>query len=390
MKTPKAVTIIALSAASLLGCNRRVEQELSLDDILPRAESADNQPEEGWLKAATPRSFSFPTDHGAHRDYRIEWWYYTGNLTADDGNRFGYQLTFFRTGINRETTNPSRWAVRDLYTAHFAVSDLGAAKHHSAQRSARAGVGQAGAEIGKLEVWNGNWRVEATGDTHALHASSDKMAIELELTPTGEPALHGNAGLSQKGAQHGNASYYYSFPRMEATGTVTVGGKPYKVQGNSWMDHEFSTSFLEPGQQGWDWFSLQLSDGSALMLYQMRMADGSVDPYSSGTYVAGNGKVTPLKAEEFTITPVGEPWTSATTGAEYPLRWQLEAPSLGILLNVTPAFDEQEMNTTETTGIAYWEGSISASGRAGEAEVSAEGYLELTGYAGPGLGSLLD
>ncbi|MEM6331620.1 MAG: lipocalin-like domain-containing protein, partial [Planctomycetota bacterium] len=345
--------------------------------------------------------------------YRIEWWYYTGNLRAADGRRLGYQLTFFRTGVQRDPQNPSRWVVEDIYTAHFAVSDLGAGRHQSAQRGRRAGIGRAGADEGGLRVWNGAWRCEADGDHHLLTAAHDGMAIDLRLTPTKGPILHGpelggaeldgtqaggaelggaeqigTKGLSQKGAQEGNASYYYSYPRMKTTGTVTFAGQAYQVTGDSWMDHEFSTSFLEEAQQGWDWFSIQFEDNSELMLYQMRRTDGTVDPYSSGTFINAAGEARHLAAADFTMTPRGT-WRSAATGADYPLRWRIDVPVLGMQLAARPAFESQEMTTEATTGIAYWEGAVLVDGAREGAPLAGRGYLELTGYTEVGLGSLL-
>jgi predicted secreted hydrolase len=375
------------------GCQRRPPDSAArLAALLPASDSAavrsDRPAADAWLRAAGPRTFRFPEDHGAHEDYRIEWWYYTGNVQTPTGRRFGYQLTFFRTGLQMRPGNPSRWAVRDLYTAHWAISDIQREQHHHWQRNRRAGIDQAGAETGRLCVWNGGWRAEMSGDTHRLLAGSGDFSLRLELTPRKPLVLHGDEGLSQKGHSEGNASYYYSFPRLDTSGVITVAGVEYPVHGSSWMDHEFSTSLLEEGQLGWDWFSIQFDDNTELMLYQMRLDDGTVDPYSLGTYVAENGESTRLAAEDFRMQPITT-WRSTRTSADYPVRWQIEIPKLDMKLQVDAAFNAQEMDTRATTGISYWEGSVSVRGTRDRAEIGGTGYLEMTGYLGKGLGSVL-
>ena len=218
-------------------------------------------------------------------------------------------------------------------------------------------------------------------------AGTDDCGIELTLRAEKPPVLRGEHGLSRKGAAEGNASYYYSLSRLATTGTITVKGTRFQVHGDSWMDHEFSTSFLEEGQIGWDWFAIQLDNGKELMLYQMRRTDGSRDPFSSGTFVRENGESQHLSARDFRISPAGT-WRSPQTGGDYPLRWRVELPTLGFVLDVEPALEAQEMVTKATTGISYWEGSITVKGRRGQTPVRGKGYLELTGYAGRGLGSL--
>ena len=388
--TKSASGLLLLACLTLVGCTRGVSTDgADIASLLPErpAEKASDDAYD-WATATEPREFSFPADHGAHDDFRIEWWYYTGNLVTEQGHRFGYQLTFFRTGVQRDPENPSKWVVRDLYTGHFALSDLKGRRHRSAQQSRRAGVGMAGAAAGRLEVWNGRWRAEEQDGKHRLTAEEDGFAIDLSLAPGKGIVLQGDNGLSQKGAAEGNASYYYSMPRMPTEGTVTVDGETFAVTGDSWMDHEFSTSFLEPGQRGWDWLSLQLDDGSELMLYQMRRSDGTADPYSSGTLVGPDGERTELAASDFQLTP-GRTWRSPETGAEYPVEWRVEVEPLGLSLRVEAAFDAQEMATEATTGIAYWEGAVDVSGTRRDQAVTGRGYLELTGYTETELGSML-
>jgi predicted secreted hydrolase len=367
-----------------------VDDGNELSDLFNLAPSAEvEETSEPWTSALSPRGFSFPADHSAHEDYRIEWWYYTGNLETEDGRRFVYQLTFFRTGLHQQPTNPSKWAVRDLYTAHFAVSDISNRQHHCFQKNNRQGIGQAGADTESYHVWNGNWKVGLSGDKHLIQAAESDVAIDLSLVPAKQPVLHGDQGLSRKGPTDGNASHYYSFTRMPTQGQVRIGDKTFSVRGDSWMDHEFSTSFLEPGQLGWDWLSIQLDDGVDLMLYRMRRADGTTDPFSSGSHVNKNGDVRHLAATEYELTPL-KPWNSQRTGAAYPLKWRITIPSFDFDLNVAPAFEAQEMTTEETTGISYWEGAIDITGAGPNGSVSGRGYMELTGYAGQGLGTLFD
>ena len=336
---------------------------------------------EGWRQAEAGYTLQFPRDHGSHPDYRIEWWYYTGNLSSDDGRRFGYQVTFFRIGVDPAPDNPSRWAVRDLFMAHLALTDIGAGRQLMAERLDRGGVGWAGAYAGTLDVWNGDWRADLDGATHRLRAVDRAFGVDLRLEPGKGTTAHGRDGLSRKGAQAGNASYYYSMTRMPTTGHLVVDGETVAVTGTSWMDHEFGTTFLEASQAGWDWFSLQLDDGSDLMVFQLRRADGEPDPHSAGTWVDAAGVATPLSAGEFTLVP-GRRWSSPSTDAVYPVHWRIELPGRAASLEISAAVDAQELDTAASTGVTYWEGAVTVRGRVGDGAVSGRGYLEMTGYAG--------
>lgn len=354
---------------------------------------ADQEPS-AWQKALATRAFSFPRDHGSHPEYRIEWWYYTGNLETNTGRRFGYQLTFFRTGLQPQPANPSRWAVRDLYTAHFAVSDIQNKKFTRFERTHRAGIGWAGAEENPGRIWNGEWELRlepaSAGDPqrHHLVARENGFAIDLTLEPVKPLVLHGDGGLSRKGPSEGNASYYYSFPRLKTTGTIQVAGESWAVEGTSWMDHEFSSSFLESGQTGWDWFSVQLDDGRELMLYQIRRENQRVDQASSGTLVAADGQTTALTAAQFQLKP-RKFWRSPATGGHYPIAWEVAIPEHKLQFEVRAVFPAQEMDTRSSTGIVYWEGSVDIAGTANGQVLRGRGYLEMTGYAGQGLGRML-
>ena len=336
---------------------------------------------DGWRQAGSGHVWRFPGDHGSHPEYRIEWWYYTGNLASDRGRRFGYQVTFFRVGVDPAPENPSRWAVRDLHMAHLAVTDLESGRHLFGERLDRGGLGWAGARAGTLDVWNGDWRASLDGGLHRLEVVDRSFGVDLRLEPGKGPVLHGENGLSRKGASAGNASQYYSMTRMPTTGRMRLDGEWTDVTGASWMDHEFGTTFLEPGQVGWDWFSLQLEGGADLMVFQLRRADGRRDDHSAGTWVDGEGEATALDRDDVSLVP-GRRWTSPASGAAYPVEWRVELPGRRVSLDVAAALDAQELDTAASTGVTYWEGAVTVTGRVGDRPVRGRGYLEMTGYSG--------
>lgn len=341
--------------------------------------------EEGWKPAVAGYSFKFPRDHGSHPEQKIEWWYYTGHLQTDEGRQFGYQLTFFRIGVAPNPPLDSPWAVRDLWMTHLAISDIQKSTHHHDDRLNRAGPGFAGAAADHLKVWNEDWTAtqSAAGDgPMVLTAKNTEIGLSLDLQNGKPPVFHGKEGLSQKGAQEGNASHYYSLTRMPTAGTLTIKGERFKVSGESWMDHEFGTSFLEPTQRGWDWLSIQLVDGRELMLFQLRKADGSADPHTAGTLVSADGTTHPLNADDFKLTPGDARWTSPATHGSYPMTWQIEIPREQMRLNVNATFPEQEMTASSSPGLHYWEGVVSALGDQSGKPLSGKGYLEMTGYGG--------
>jgi predicted secreted hydrolase len=341
-----------------------------------------------WRQASRDYLVRLPADHVSHPAYRIEWWYYTGNLENDRGRRFGYQITFFRIGIDQAPVNPSTWSVRDLLMAHIAVTDAQGGRHLFAERVSRAGVGWAGASQRDLRVWNEDWEVRLEYGRHRLQARDPRFAIDLLAAEDRPPVLHGDLGFSQKGSSVGNATHYYSLTRMPTQGFLTLDGERFAVTGDSWMDHEFGTSFLEKNQQGWDWFSLQLADGSDLMLFQLRRADGSLDPQSSGTLARPGQPSRRLAAADFTLTP-GRLWTSPVSQARYPVVWRVSVPGEKLDLRVRPMIDAQELNGARS-GVSYWEGAIEVDGTRQDQPIAGRGYLEMTGYAGRALGELLN
>ena len=329
--------------------------------------------------------YAFPRDHGAHEEFRTEWWYYTGQVTAIDGRPFGYQLTFFRRGMPHDQvrTLPSQWAVTQLYLAHFAVSDLSKGRFHYAEKISRAGLGKAGAARDRLHVWIDRWNAEspsAAPGVQTLHATEGDLALQLTVSPEKPLVVHGTGGISRKGATAGQASHYYSFTRLATTGTLSIGGERFDVTGSSWMDHEFGSADLDKDLVGWDWFSLQLDDQRELMLYRLRRADGSADPVSSGTIIDRNGLGHHLSIGDFTLEPTSY-WTSQTSHARYPQRWRLTIPSQQLSLELVPLMAEQELSTTRSTQVTYWEGAIKTTGTAQGQPIHGQGYMELTGYA---------
>jgi len=350
------------------------------------------------FRAVEPgRVLRFPADHAAHPSYRTEWWYYTGHLwVADDSTDspgaapgpvqpadFGFQLTFFRSGVARpETPRASAWALRDIYFAHLALGDFGARRFHAAERMMRDALGLAGADTAAYRVWIDDWSAELAADgSHRLRAAEgDEHAVDLTLVPTKPPALHGTAGYSRKGEAPGQASYYYSLPRLSATGSVRVGERTVRVRGEAWMDHEFTTGELAADLVGWDWFGLQLDDGTELMLYLLRRADGTPAPASSGSLIDRDGRVTPLARDAFSVV-ADATWRSAASGAEYPARWRVAVPSSALELTLEPRLADQELVTRESTGVTYWEGAVSVRGTRAGAPIAGRGFVELTGYA---------
>jgi predicted secreted hydrolase len=336
----------------------------------------------GFARVQPGQTLSFPDDHGPHPDYQTEWWYYTGNLEASSPNQrhFGYQLTFFRRALlpaAERTSRASRWAADQIYLAHFALTDVKAESYHAFERFARGAVDLAGAQSQPYRVWLEDWHAQETTDgATRLQARQGAIAIDLHLTDAKGPVLQGLDGYSQKGPDSGNASMYYSLTRLAISGAVTTEEGSFQVTGLGWMDHEFSTSALSPEQTGWDWFALQLSDTSELMVFHIRRADGSVDPFSSGTFVAPHGWPTRLGREDFVLA-VTDTWRSPRSGAVYPSGWTLDVPQLDLSLRVRPYLRDQELNVSYT----YWEGAASIEGERAGQPVQGSGYVELTGYA---------
>jgi predicted secreted hydrolase len=326
--------------------------------------------------------YVFPRDHAAHPDFKTEWWYYTGHLTSDQGEPFSYQLTFFRVGVRQPDPQArSAWALHTLFFAHLALTDIRGQKFTFQEKTGRGALGMSGAATDRYRVWIDAWQAELQDDVHHLQAATGELALDLRLTLAKPPVIHGKDGVSQKAAGQGFASHYYSLTRLPTQGRLTYQGRTFQVQGLSWMDHEFSSSQLAPYQIGWDWFSLHLDDGQDLMLYVLRHQDGSPDPFSSGTLVDPRGQARHLELADFTIQVV-DTWKSPRSGAAYPAAWKISLPRQGYELELHPTIPNQELVTSQSTQVTYWEGSVRVTGTRHGQPLRGQGYVELTGYAG--------
>jgi predicted secreted hydrolase len=327
--------------------------------------------------AAQPADIKFPKDHGPHPSFQTEWWYYTGNLHTDAGRHFGYQLTFFRRALACEPSDTtavgsSQWRTRQLYFAHFAVTDTRENRFYASSRMNRQSLGIAGSSAVPFAVWVDNWSANGTLDQTVLTAREKKIHLNLQLTREAVPVLQGDRGLSRKGPGDTNASYYYSFPRLTTRGTLTLGTQTHTVAGSSWFDHEWSTTALGRDVTGWDWFSFHLKDGRNLMVCQIRDTAGRSNGYGFGSLSRPDGTYEILTADQFIITPTGY-WTSPTTGNRYPGEWEIHLPGKALALQVVPVIPDQE----HTHMVVYWEGAVKTAGTKG---VQGRGYAELTGY----------
>ncbi len=384
MATRLLVALFLISTtASNSNCRRGapgLQDELETSPHTARSLRAPtDDSDQRWAQADPERRLHFPHDHGAHPEYKTEWWYYSGNLTNSGGSRYGYQLTFFRVGVRPETQNPSAWAIRHLLVAHFALTDVSEKAFHHAERLDRPGIGWSGAQEGNLHIWVEEWSARLDQGRHRLFAATEGYEIDLELTSTRAPLLHGGNGYSRKSADGDSASHYYSLTRLKTQGTIVVAGRREEVTGHSWMDHEFGSTFLTAEDRGWDWISLQLDDGTDLMLFRIHGGTAESSRFASGTVRTRDGTVTKISAADFTLKP-REQWRSPHTQTYYPVVWRIAIPSEAITLNVEAAVEHQELRAFDTVGFAYWEGCIRASGKRNGASVRGQGYLEMTGY----------
>ena len=380
----RAPALLGSLALLALGCAWVQHAEAAPPAV---ADASDSESVAGFATALEPRHFEFPLDHGPHPAFRQEWWYVTGNLDAANGERFGFELTFFRvalepppapsppTGPAATAAPASAWRTREIYLAHFAVTDVPRRRFRSAQKLSRAALGLAGAEALPLHVWLDDWSLEARGPTWQLRATQRGYAVELTLEPQSAPVLNGIDGLSRKSDRPEDATYYYSIPRLLVRGQVLRDGQPLEVRGRAWLDREWGSGGLGPRELGWDWFGLQLEDGSALMFYALRDKNGERDVHSAGSWVAADGTARALSSAEVDIAVTRE-WRSAS-GERYPAGWHIRVPALALDLTVRPVLADQELQTTPR----YWEGAVDVSGERGGASLGGRGYVELVGYA---------
>ena len=376
--------VLALTALLGAGCVTGGTTDVASANVV---DALSGTAAEGYARAYAPIDFTFPADHGPHPEFQTEWWYYTGNLTADDGDEFGYQLTFFRSALAPdEPARTSNYATNQIYMVHFAVTDGAAGRHESFERYSR-GAGELAGATGDpaYSVWLEDWSATEVepGVTRLVAADMSNdgpVSLDLLLRETRPPVLHGDQGLSQKGPEAGNASYYYSLVGLASEGRITLGARAAQVTGVSWMDHEFGTSALSANALGWDWFSVQLDNGAVVMFAQIRTEDGGRIGDFEGTLVDADGRQAEIGADDFELTVLDE-WRSPATGIVYPSGWQVDLPNHGLTLTIEPLIPDQEMMVS----FVYWEGAVTARGVMDNGPVNGRGYVELTGY-GAGMG----
>jgi predicted secreted hydrolase len=324
----------------------------------------------------TPRPLVFPRDHGAHPDYRTEWWYITGWLRTERGEDVGVQVTFFRARSQWRDDNPSTFAPRQFIFAHAALADTTLGKLRHDQRGGRAALGLAGAAEDTTRVWIDDWRLALEGDRYVATVSGATFGYRLEFRPRGAPLLQGEQGFSRKGEKPEEASHYYSRPHLAVTGTIERDGVRESVTGEAWLDHEWSSQYMAGDAVGWDWVGANLDDGGALMAFIMR-AKGGGQLWAGATLARGDGTARTFGPGEVSFAPQRR-WTSPRTGAVYPVAATLKVGERTFTL--TPLMDDQELDSRTSTGTIYWEGAV----RLAEAgRPVGRGYLELTGYWKP-------
>lgn len=314
----------------------------------------------------------FPQDEGSHPDFRLEWWYVTGWL-EDAGKPLGFQVTFFRARPNLKHDNPSAFTPRQIMIAHAALSDPAHGRLIHAQRAVRAGLGLAGAEQGRARVWVDDWLLEQLGRYYRARLSAQDFQLDLVFVPTQPPLLQGENGLSRKGPARESASYYYSLPHLKVSGMLARDGKQRQVTGSAWLDHEWSSQYMEQDAVGWDWIGINFDDGAALMAFRMRDKQGG-SFWAGGALRRADGVVSVFSPAEIRFIP-RRAWRSPRTGANYPVSWTVDAGDLQIAIE--PLFDDQEHDTRASTGTIYWEGAARA---LIDGKPAGRGYLELTGY----------
>ena len=335
---------------------------------------------DGFTLATTPRPFRFPADHSAHSGYRTEWWYFTGNVADADSRHFGFELTIFRYALRpAPAERESSFATSDVWMAHLAVTDTAAGTFQVAERLSRGAprlAGISGGESGSVNVSVEDFHIEIVDDTARLVAADADFGINLALAGLDRIVAQGDAGLDPKGPEPGNASYYFSAPRLEVTGEIrSQDTGTVSVEGSAWMDREWSTSALSPDIAGWDWFALQLDDGRDLMFYRLRGHDGTTSAFSGGSLTEPEGTVTRLEARDVALEAQRN-WTSPATNVRYPIEWTLSVPSEDLALEIRPRIDAQEIDVS----VRYWEGAVRVTGTARGRPIAGVGYLELAGY----------
>lgn len=353
------INLVVLMIALLLsGCDQAAPEQKGFAGMGDQALA--------YTPVVPGRMFSFPADHGAHEGFRIEWWYVTANLKDQQGNEFGVQWTLFRSAL-KPVAEQAGWADQTIWLGHAAVTS--STVHHAAERYARGGVGQAGVRLAPFEAWIDDWRFASQAQDPLsdlqLSARDKNFAYQLHLTSSRPLVLQGDKGFSQK-SEEGQASYYYSQPFFQASGTLQIDGQSYTVSGPAWLDREWSSQPLTANQTGWDWFSLHLDSGEHVMLYRMRQKDGA--PYLTGTWIAADGQTQTLSSSQIRLNPQD---TAKVAGRAMPVKWTISIPDRH--LDIT--LDALNPNAWMNLRIPYWEGPVHISG-----SHPGQGYLEMTGY----------
>lgn len=365
------LTMIILLSLLLTACDQPPPERQSFKV----AEALGGGSDEGFARAFEPRQFRFPEDHAPHPAFRNEWWYLTGRLQTEDGRAFGYQATLFRISLQAQAIEGfSTWRSNHIWMGHAALSDVEESRHLAFERIARPGAGLAGAIIKPLRIWLEDWQLQQADESGSwsLRLPTEEFELNLKLDPASPIVLQGEQGLSQKSPEPGNASYYYSIPRLSTEGSLSYRGKQLRVSGESWFDREWSTSALGPEQQGWDWFSLHLRDGRNLMYYQLRRKDGSTDPMSAGSLSDASGKLRTMQADSVNLTPLNL-WRSGER--RYPIEWRMQLEGEPNAWRIKARFPNQEMRLS----VRYWEGAIEVIDEP-SGDTIGSGYLEMTGY----------
>lgn len=376
------IAAIAVFFASLIFSVAIDPQSVAAEDAI-----GSFAPSKGGAQAQSGYVYSFPRDHGSHNQFGLEWWYVTGHLASEAGREFGYELTFFRKTIENPQAqdSASRWAIKHVYFAHFAFTDVETQTFRFAEKLSRAGLGKAGAHSEQMQVWIDRWTLSSVTPDHQvleLQVAEGNVGLKLRLTLEKPPVIHGEDGVSRKGVDAEQASHYYSLTRLGTKGQITLGDEMIYVAGLSWMDHEFGSGELGDDQVGWDWFSLQFGSNMELMVYLLRKKDGSIDSVSSGTLIFPDGRSRHLRLQDLKVETLGY-WTSPKTQARYPAEWVLEVPSVQLRVRVNPVLPDQELKTSRSTKVTYWEGAVNVSGQHGDMPIFGQGYVELTGYSRP-------
>ncbi|CZF78718.1 Hydroxyneurosporene synthase (CrtC) [Grimontia celer] len=364
---PFMLTVIGWSFAVLL-CLLALFGSVLLKDDPPNRSAvaalvAANADE--FAKVVPGTDIQFPIDYGSHDDFRQEWWYVTGNLQDESGNQYGIQWTLFRSALS--PAMGEGWENNQIFMAHAVVTSKEGV--YSAERFSRGGIGQAGVADKPFNVWLDNWQWRGKGDKPfpaKLQAADKDFSFKLAMSQTLPEILQGDNGYSQKHAEKGVASYYFSVPAVAMEGVLELGGKSVKVSGKGWVDREWSTEALSEDQLGWDWFSIHLDDGRSLMVVQVR---GEQAPYRFGSITSSTGLSTTLNNSDIDLVPIA--FAKMPTGRHLPIKWQVKVPSHDILLTTKPVHEQNWLPFT----FPYWEGPILINGSA-----SGIGFMEATGY----------